>query len=106
MKKDGSSSTLGGFETETQNTGWTSNYGRGDSASASSGPRRRTSKAVPKFAGSGPGGSLQRDDMKVWSRAMHRSPPPDCFRHVRIPYRTIFMVSESSQIVKISFSNP
>ena len=43
------------------------------------------------FRGTGPQGSLVREDMATWSRSLHRYAPKNLFKITMVPYKTIAM---------------
>lgn len=67
---------------------WTSSVADKEDEKESS-LRRRTANTVKPFRGTGPNGQLMRDDLKAWSRQLHRTQPKNIFKHTKIPYKTI-----------------
>ena len=61
------------------------------SPSGPSGPVQRRGTKVNRFEGSGSGGRVQRNDLRIWSNRLHRTTPSDLYKHTKIPYKTILV---------------
>ena len=54
---------------------------------------QRTNSYAFRFRGSGQDGEIIRDDLRAWSTKLHLHAPPNLYPRIKVPYRTIFMVS-------------
>jgi hypothetical protein len=55
-------------------------------------PQRTNNYAFP-FRGSGHDGEILRDDLRAWSAKLHLHAPPNLYPRIKVPFRTILMVS-------------
>ena len=53
----------------------------------------KKNKLVINFRGTGQNGQVLKEDMKNWSRKLHKQLPQDLYQRVKTPRKSILMVS-------------
>lgn len=54
---------------------------------------KRTKRYPDYFRGTGQNGQILKEDMLSWSRRLHAKTPPNIYQRVKIPYKSIIIVS-------------